>query len=321
MSDPRKDEPIYYGGQALIEGVMMRGKASYAIAVRRPDKEIEIISTPLPDTTKRHPILKLPLIRGVMAFGSSMKIGFKAMSKSADIAMTEETEEPGKFETFLINTFGDKLNNMLLTLSMVIAVVFALGLFMLLPTWIGTLLNPFIGPWIGVAEGLVRILIFMLYVFLISRARDIQRVFQYHGAEHKAINCHEQGMELTVENVNSCSRLHKRCGTSFLLVVMVISMILFMIIRIDTVWLRFGSRIVLLPFVAGIAYEISVKWAGKSDSWFVRLITIPGMALQRMTAKEPEDDDQVEVAIRALQQVIEDDERIKENEHAGHDYY
>jgi len=299
----KKEEPVFYGGQALIEGVMMRGKTSYAMAVRRPDGEIELIDEPLPDSSKQHPILKWPIIRGVMAFGSSMKVGFKTLARSADIAMEGEVPQPSRIETFLINSFGDKLNKVLMGFSMVVAVVFALGLFMLLPAWIGTLLSPIVGPWIGVVEGLVRILIFVLYIFLISQARDIQRVFQYHGAEHKAINCYEQNLPLTTENIMGCSRLHKRCGTSFLLVVMVISMILFMIIRIDNVWMRFGSRIVLLPLIAGLAYEISVKWAGKRDNFLVRAIIVPGMALQRMTTGEP-DDMQIEVAVAALRQVI-----------------
>ena len=297
-----KEEPTYYGGQALIEGVMMRGKTSYAMAVRRPDGEIEIIDTPL-KTKKPSPILRLPLIRGVVAFGSSMGVGFKTLAKSADIAMDGIEEPPSRFEQFWIDKFGDKLNKFLMTLSMIVAVVFALGLFMLFPAWVGTMLSPFVGPWIGVIEGLVRILLFILYVVAISRARDIQRVFQYHGAEHKAINCYEQNMELTTENVQTCSRLHKRCGTSFLLVVMVISMILFMIIRIDNVWIRFASRIALLPVIAGLAYEISVKWAGKRDNFLVRAIVLPGMALQRMTTAEP-DDKQIEIAVTALRQVV-----------------
>jgi len=305
--DIEKEEPVFYGGQALIEGVMMRGKTAYALAVRRPDGEIEIIDNPLPDVSKRSPILKLPLIRGVMAFGSSMKVGFKSLAQSAEIAMDEETQAPGRIESFLIKTFGEKLNKILMGAAMVIAVVFSLGLFMLFPAWIGTILMPFVGSWIGVIEGLVRILLFVLYIVLISRARDIQRTFQYHGAEHKAINCFEQNLPLTYENVNACSRLHKRCGTSFLLIVMVISMILFMILRIENMWLRFGSRILLLPLIAGLAYEVSVKWAGKRDNFLVKAIIIPGMALQRMTTGDP-DAEQIEVAITALKRVLPKDE-------------
>jgi len=301
----KKEEPVFYGGQALIEGVMMRGKTAYALAVRRPDGEIEVINQPLPDKSKRSSILKLPLIRGVMEFGSSMKVGFRALSQSAEIAMDGETAEPGRIERFLIGVFGEKLNKVLMGFAMVIAVVFALGLFMLFPAWIGTMLMPFVGSWVGVIEGLIRILLFILYVVLISQARDIRRTFQYHGAEHMAINCYEQNLPLTYENISKCSRLHKRCGTSFLLVVMVISMILFIILRIDNVWLRFGSRIILLPLIAGLAYEVSVKWAGKRDNFLVRAIILPGMALQRMTTGEP-DAEQIEVAVTALEQVLEE---------------
>ena len=302
MSD--KNEPVFYGGQALIEGVMMRGRTAYSLAVRRPNGEIEVIDKPLSSASKRHAILKWPIIRGIVAFGSSMAVGFKALSMSAEIAMEDDTPTTSKFELFLQNKFGDKLNNVLMTVSMVVAVVLALGLFMLLPAWIGTLAGPVAGPWVGVIEGLVRIAIFVAYVFLISRAKDIQRVFQYHGAEHMAINCYEQNMPLTAENVSLYSRLHKRCGTSFLLVVMLISMILFMIIRLESIWLRFGSRILLLPLIAGLAYEISVKWAGKRDNLLVRAIVLPGMALQRMTTALP-DEHQIEVAVTALNRVLE----------------
>ena len=304
-----KNEPISYGGQALIEGVMMRGKTAYTIALRRPDGEIEVHDRLLPDTSKRSRFFRLPIVRGVMAFGSSMAIGFKALALSADVAMQDDTPPTTRFERFLQNKLGDKLNDVLMTISMIIAVVFALGVFMLLPAWIGTMLSPIVGPWIGVIEGLVRIVIFVLYVFLISRSKDIQRVFQYHGAEHKAINCHEQALPLTPENITGCTNLHKRCGTSFLLVVMLISMILFMIIRIEDVWLRFGSRIVLLPLIAGLAYEVSVKWAGKRDNFLVRAIIVPGMALQRMTTSEP-DGEQVEVAVAALHRVMELDQGV-----------
>ena len=300
-------EPVFYGGQALIEGIMMRGRTSYSLAVRRPDGGIEVIDQPISTASKRYAILRLPIIRGVVAFGSSMGVGFRALAQSAEIAMEDDTVSTSRFEKFLQDKLGDRLNKIIMTISMVLAVILALGLFMLLPAWIGTLVAPWLGPhaghWIGIIEGLVRIGIFVLYVFLISRTKDIQRVFQYHGAEHMAINCYEHNQPLTPENVAMHSRLHKRCGTSFLLVVMVISMVLFMIIRVDTVWMRFGSRILLLPLIAGLAYEVSVKWAGKRDNALVRAIVLPGMALQRMTTRVP-DEGQIEVAVTALNQVL-----------------
>jgi len=302
VTSMKKDEPIFYGGQALIEGVMMRGKTAYSLAIRRPDGEIEKIDKPISSAANRWPILKWPIIRGVVAFGSSMAVGFRALSQSAEIAMQDDAPPTSRFEKFLTEKLGDKLNKVLMSISMVVAVMFALGLFMLLPAWIGSLIGP-PGPWVGVVEGLVRILIFVLYIYIISRARDIQRVFQYHGAEHKAINCYEQKLPLTYENVMACSRLHKRCGTSFLLVVFVISMLLFMVLRIEGIWMRFGSRIVLLPLIAGLAYEVSVKWAGKRDNFLVRAIIVPGMALQRMTTSEP-DEQQIDVAVAALTQVL-----------------
>jgi len=302
----KTEEPIFYGGQAVMEGVLMRGKKAYAMAVRRPDGEIEMIEKPISTITERYPFLKLPLIRGSVALCSSMALGFSALSQSAEIAMAGETEPASRFEKFLQDKLGDKLNKILMTFAMVLAVILAVGLFMLLPTFLASLI-PASATFTGVIEGLIRIVIFVGYVFIISRNKDIQRVFQYHGAEHKAINCQEQNLPLTTENVSACNRLHKRCGTSFMLVVMVITMILFMIIRIDGIWLRFASRILLLPVIAGISYEVSVKWAGKRDNWLVRAIIFPGMLIQRMTTKEP-DDAQIEIAVAALEKAISQDD-------------
>ena len=282
---------------------MMRGKKAFAMAVRRPDGGIEIINKPLSTVTTRFPFLKLPLIRGSVELILSMKLGFSALSQSAEIAMEgEEEEEPSRIEKFLTEKLGDKLNKILMGISMVLAVVIALGLFMLLPAFLGSLINA-PGAFRGVVEGLVRICIFVLYIFAVSRSKDIQRVFQYHGAEHKAINCLERNLPLTTENVAKSNRLHKRCGTSFMLVVMVITMILFMIVQIDGIWLRFASRIVLLPVIAGISYEVSVKWAGKRDNWLVRAMIAPGMLLQKMTTAEP-DESQIEIAITSLNTVL-----------------
>jgi len=299
----KREDPISYGGQAVMEGVLMRGKKAYAMAVRRPDGEIEMIEKAIP--IKTNPILKVPLVRGFVALCSSMALGFGALSKSAEIAMSEEIEPTTRFEKFLTEKLGDKLNNILMTIAMVLAVVLGIGLFMLLPTFLASLV-PVTATFTGVIEGVVRIIIFVSYVFLISRAKDIQRVFQYHGAEHKAINCHEQNLPLTTENVMACNRLHKRCGTSFMLVVMVTTMILFMFIRIDNIWMRFVSRILLLPVIAGISYEVSVKWAGNRDNWLVKAIIFPGMLIQRMTTKEP-DEGQIEIAVVALEKALEQD--------------
>ena len=288
-----------------MEGVLMRGKNAYAMAVRRPDGGIELIEKPISSVATKYPFLKWPLIRGSVALCSSMALGFSALSQSAEIAMGDEPEPTSKFEKFLQDKLGEKLNNVLMTLAMVFAVILSVGLFMLLPTFLASLI-PVPPTFIGVIEGLVRITIFVGYMLIISRFKDIQRVFAYHGAEHKAINCFEKKLPLTTENVASCTRLHKRCGTSFMLVVMVITMVLFMIIRIDGIWLRFASRILLLPVIAGISYEISVKWAGGRDNWLVNAIIFPGMCIQRITTKEP-DHEQIEVAVCALEKALAQD--------------
>ena len=301
----KKDEPIFYGGQAVMEGILMRGKKAYAMAVRKPNGEITIIEKPISSISERYRVLRLPLIRGIVALGSSLSLGFYALSRSADIAFEGIEEPESKFEKWLNEKLGNKLNDVLKVFAMVIAVIIALGLFMLLPAFIGSFIED--GNLTGIVEGLTRIVIFVGYVFLISRSKDIQRVFGYHGAEHMAINCHEKRMPLTNENVASFSRLHKRCGTSFMLVVMVVTMILFMIIQVDGIWMRFLSRILLLPVIAGLSYEISVKWAGKRDNFLVRAIIVPGMLLQRLTTAVP-DEGQIEVAITALNRCLEQEQ-------------
>jgi len=297
------------GGQAVIEGVMMRSKTSYAMAVRSPSDSIVIVKDALASTVGRPKLLSLPIIRGVAALIDSMVLGVKLMTKSADIALeeTKDQEPPSKFEAWLENKFGDKLSEIMVYISVVIALVMGVGLFMLLPAFIASFTNPLIGhhTWaLGIFEGLLRIMILICYVFAISRMKDIQRVFQYHGAEHKCINCLENDRELTVENVMLSSRLHKRCGTSFLLFVMVISMVTFFFVRTDVVLIRLGMRILLVPFIAGMSYEV-IRWAGRSNSRFVALVSVPGMWLQRLTTQEP-DPQQVEVAMAALHEVLDD---------------
>lgn len=294
------------GGQAILEGVMMRGKRMYAIAVRKPNKDIVVDKKKVKSSQDRPSFLKLPIIRGSVALIDSLIIGMKSITFSASFFDTEE-EEPSKMDKYLENKFGDKLNDIMINISVVIAVLMAVGLFMVLPTWISSFFNRLIpGSWaLGIVEGLVRILIFILYLVFITRMNDIKRVFQYHGAEHKTINCFEHEQELTVENVKNHSRFHKRCGTSFLLIVMIVSMVVFMFVKVKSVPLRIVSRVILFPIVAGISYEL-IKWAGKSDSKFVQWISAPGMCLQRLTTAEP-DDSMIEVAIAAMKGVLEDE--------------
>lgn len=292
------------GGQAILEGVMMRGKHMYAVAVRKPDKEIIVDKKKL--KSDRPTFFKLPLIRGTVSLIDSLIIGMKTISYSAEFFDTEE-DKPSKFDKYLENKFGDKLNDILISCSVVIAIVMAVALFMVLPTWISSFLRNLIpGSWaLGIVEGIMRILIFLVYLILITQMKDIKRVFQYHGAEHKTINCFEDEQELTVENVKKHSRFHKRCGTSFLLIVMVVSMVVFMFVRVDSVPLRLLSRVVLFPVIAGISYEL-IRWAGNSDSNLVKLISAPGMCLQKLTTAEP-DDSMMEVAIAAMKGVLEDE--------------
>lgn len=301
---------------------MMRGKSSYAMAVRRADGGITVVETPLSSASQKYGILKWPLIRGVVALGSSLALGFTSLSQSADIAFEGiEEEEPSRFEKFLFDKFGDKLYDFMKWLAMAIALVIAVGLFFVLPSFIGDLIEGFVfgdeplpleSVIISTIAGVIRIAIFVGYVFFVSRMKDIQRVFQYHGAEHKAITCHERNLPLTTENVAACPRLHKRCGTSFMLVVMVVSVVVFAALRVLlTIYLNWDmnivetsiSRILLIPLIAGISYEISVKWAGKRNNFLVRAIVLPGMLLQRMTTAEP-DDRQIEVAVAALKAAI-----------------
>jgi len=308
--DEKNVKPTTIGGQAVMEGVMMRGKRMYAMAVRKPDQTIELITKPLTPASDKHPIFKLPIIRGVVAFVDSLVIGMRIMTKSAEIAGLDDIEEEdlSPFEKKLQKIFGDKLTDVVMYIAVVIALIVGIGLFFLLPVWLGGFFAPLLGgrTWaLGIVEGLLRIIIFLAYVYLISYMKDIQRVFQYHGAEHKTISCYEHQEELTVENVRKYPRLHKRCGTSFLLIVMVVAMLVFMFVRTDVLWLRFASRIVLIPLIAGVSYEI-IKWAGRNDNWFVNAISYPGLCLQKVTTREPEDA-MIEVAITSMNAVLENE--------------
>lgn len=301
-----KPTPATIGGQAVIEGVMMRNKEIYAMAVRTPDKSISLVKKDLSPISNKHKLFKLPIIRGVVAFVDSFILGMEILQTSANLAgMEEETENPSKFEQWITKTFGDRLNDILIGISMILGVLISVSLFMLLPVFISSFLNPWLGgnTWaLSFIEGFIRILLFILYINFVSRMEDMKRIFAYHGAEHKTINCFESGEQLTVENVRKHTRLHKRCGTSFLLIVMLVSMITFMFVQTDVVWMRFALRILFVPFIAGISFEV-IKWAGRSQGTLVDIISYPGMLMQRLTTKEPTDD-QIEVAIAAMNEVV-----------------
>lgn len=296
----------YIGGQAVIEGVMMRGKTLYAMAVRDTSGEINLKKSNV-NTKERNKILKLPLVRGVVAFIDSMFLGLEIINSSVEMAGLEDfEEEPSKFEKYLINKFGEKLNNYIVGFSVAIALIISVLLFMLLPTFLASFITPYMNSktyLIGFVEGVIRFLIFFAYILLMSKNKDVQRIFKYHGAEHKTINCFESGKPLTVDNVRSSSRFHNRCGTSFLVFIIIITMIFFMIVRTDVILYRFLSRILFIPLIAGISYEI-LKWAGSSDSFLVKIISYPGVLFQKITTSEP-DDDQIEVAILAMNTVLE----------------
>lgn len=288
------------GGQAVIEGVMMKGPEDIAIAVRKPDGEIALKKEKLKANRKK--ISKMPIIRGMFAFIDSMIIGVQALTFSAEFFEDEEPKEEKKASK--LDEFMEK--NMI-AIAVLLSIAFSTGLFILLPTLAVSLLGkvsktPLL---MNLVEGVVRIAIFIGYIALISQMKDIKRVFEYHGAEHKTIFCYENGEELTVENVRKHKRLHPRCGTSFLFIVMIVSILLFSFFRWPSLPVRLITRILLLPVVAGISYEI-IKWAGRSDSKLVCAISAPGLWLQKITTREP-DDSQIEVAITALKNVLVED--------------
>ncbi|MCX7714491.1 MAG: DUF1385 domain-containing protein [Clostridia bacterium] len=311
------------GGQAVIEGVMMRGPYKTAVAVRKPDGEI-IVDLRENGTKKRNTFCKLPIVRGCVNFFESLVIGMKALMFSAEFMDIEgdEDEPESKFDKWLNDKFGDNIKDIVIYVSLVLSLFLSIGLFILLPTVVtrgleavmtGKTLIPipsksYIAVFAGtrtftsLVEGILRMTIFILYLAIVSKMKDIQRVFEYHGAEHKSISCYENGEELTVENVRKHSRFHPRCGTSFLLFVMIVSIILFALLPRTGVLLRMGMRLLLLPIVAGISYEI-IKIAGKSTNGCVRALTKPGLWLQRLTTREPYDS-QIEVAIESIKSVL-----------------
>ncbi|MFR8191003.1 MAG: DUF1385 domain-containing protein [Lachnospirales bacterium] len=298
------------GGQAVIEGVMMRGKKLYALAVRTPKKEIVVEKTPIKPAAEKCKILGWPIIRGVVAFVDSLVMGMKVTTKSATLAGLDDIEydQESKFEKWLESKFGDKLADYLIYFSVAISIILCIGIFMVLPTFLGGAVTNLLhgdATLRSVIEGVIKIIIFVGYMFLVSQMKDIKRVFMYHGAEHKTINCFESGEELTVENVRHNTRFHKRCGTSFLVIVMLVSIILFFFIRTDVLWLRVLSRIILVPAIAGISYEF-IRYAGKHDNWLVNIISAPGIAMQIITTSEP-DDSMIEVAIASLNAVLEEE--------------
>ena len=294
---------ILVGGQAEMEGVMMRNGSKYAIAVRKPDQTIEVKVQNAASIKDKYSILKIPIVRGVVSFVESLSGGAKALTFSAQFYV--EDEEKTKFEQFLEDKFQEKAEWIQNVFTMLLAFILAIGIFMILPYLLTGFLENILHnhTLVLILEGILRIAIFLGYVLLISGLEDIQRVFMYHGAEHKTINCLEHGEDLTPENVKKYSRLHKRCGTSFLFIVMFISIFFFFFIQTDSVLLKIVYRLLLIPVIAGVSYEF-LHFAGTSDSKILSVLSKPGLMLQKLTTREP-DLDMIEVAIKSVESVMD----------------
>ena len=299
------------GGQAVLEGIMMKNGSKYAVAVRKPDGEIEIKVEEYKSKIKWEMLTKIPFVRGVFNFIDSMVLGMKTLTYSASFWEDEEAE--GVFLTEEEIQKKEKQEDLIMTIVMIVSVFLALGLFMVLPYFISGLFSGMVRSRFlkTVIEAVVRISLFVAYILLISRMKDIQRVFMYHGAEHKCINCIEHGLELTVENVRKSSKQHKRCGTSFLFFVVLVSIVVCFFITVESQVLRVLIRIALLPVIAGISYEL-IKLAGSSENPIISFLSVPGLAMQNLTTKEPEDD-MIEVAIAAVEEVFDWKTYLKEN--------
>lgn len=303
-------KPSGIGGQAVIEGIMMKNKDMYSVAVRKPDGEIEVNLGTYRSIVKNKMLRETPLVRGVVNFVDSLFLGMRTLTFSA--SFYEEEEEPTKADEVLDKLFKGNEEKVIMGLTVAFSIVMAVGIFMILPYFLTNFLRDYIvsNSLLAIIEGIVRVGIFVLYITLISRMNDIQRVFMYHGAEHKCINCIENGLELNVENVLKSSKHHKRCGTSFLFIVMVVSIIFFIFIDVTSPVLRVVIRLLLIPVIAGVSYEL-IRLAGRSESKFVQIISYPGMLMQRLTTKEP-DAEMVEVAIAAVEAVFDWDTFIHE---------
>lgn len=307
---------VRIGGQAVIEGVMMKNMDRYAVSVRKPNGKIETKVEECVSFAEKHPLFQLPVFRGMANFLESMVIGMKTLNYSASFYEDEEEQTESRTEQLLEKILGEKAEKIIMEIVLVFSLAISIGLFMILPYIASEALGKLIRNEYVILfmEGIIRIAIFLGYIVLISRMEDIKRVFMYHGAEHKTINCLEAGVPLTPENVDNFSRLHKRCGTSFIFIVMIISMVFFFFIRVDTIWLRIVLRLLFLPLVAGVSYEF-IRLAGSSDHPLVQIFSKPGLALQRLTTKEP-DHSMIEVAIASVEGVFDWREYL-ENLHKG----
>ena len=299
------------GGQAVLEGIMMKNQEKYAVAVRKPNGEIAVELENYQGLLHGSRIKEIPFIRGIFNFIDSLVLGMKCLNYSA--SFYEDDEEEGKLDKAADKVSGGNGEKLMTTLITIVSVLLAVGIFVVLPYYLASLLGGFIRneSLMAIIEGVLRILIFLLYIWGISAMKDIKRLYRYHGAEHKCINCIEKGRPLTIHNVMRSSRLHRRCGTSFIFFVLFVSIILFFFIRVENPVQKVALRILLMPVIAGISYEI-IRLAGRSDNILVRLISAPGMLLQRMTTKEP-DKEMAEVAIAAVEAVFDWKKYLYEN--------
>ncbi len=300
------------GGQALMEGIMMRGPMKTTVGVRKADGTIELEEIEPLNLTKKYKLLRLPILRGVAGMIDSLVTGNKALMMSADKAMDDAEdvpeEEMSKFDKWLDKHLGEKGVGFIMGAATVLAVLFCIAVFFFVPTWLFNLLSSAVPAlndhiiWRSAFEGILRIILFLVYMALVTLNKDIKRVFQYHGAEHKTIFCYEHELELTVENVRKQSRFHPRCGTSFIVLMLLVGILIGLFIPFTDVWLRSSIKFALLPVTVGIGYEL-IRVCGRHDNVITRIIAAPGMWMQHLTTKEPEDD-MIEVAIKAMEDVI-----------------
>lgn len=304
------------GGQAVIEGVMMRGTKGIATAVRTSDGDISVKFEDTVPCFKRNKFFSIPIIRGFISLIESLVVGIKTLNYSASLFEGEEEEEaePSKFEQWINRVLGDKVNNLIMGFSLVVSLAFAIIIFFIIPTFAANLFLKFKFNNIALnfIEGIIRVAIFIVYIFLIGKVSDINRVFEYHGAEHKTVFCYENEDELTPENAAKYSRFHPRCGTNFLFLVMIVSIVIFSFTKWNSLPERILSRVLLLPIVSGVTYEI-IRWMGKSKSSISHIFAYPGLMLQKLTTREP-DYSQLEVAIKALKRAEGIDESDEEGE-------
>ena len=297
------------GGQAVLEGVMMKSGDRCSLAVRTPEGKISLYNADKPSVRSKHKIARLPLIRGIVAFVEQMALSMDMLTRSADMQGIDLDEPETKFEKWLNDKFGDRLMSVITGIGTVLGLVLGVGLFLMLPTFAARGIDALTGGFIGehavlrsLAEGLIRIAIFIAYVWGVSLMPDIRRTYEYHGAEHKSVACFEAGLDLTPENARGCTRFHCRCGTSFIFVMLLLSIILNSFLTWGNVWVRFASKLGMIPLIVGIGFEF-IRYAGSHSNIFTKIVSAPGLWMQRITTKEP-DDSQLEVALAALKNAI-----------------